>query len=186
MALGSWVVEWVATDGMSKGGEVHADLMSDACDDLDENEGCVCAVGERLDVGDGFLWVAPVFWEWGGLWQDEHLAFVGGVVGDGAVEGLCVLEVSFDLCEVPFAPLSGLEGLAEGIVALVGTGKDEDTGGVIVEAVEKSRCARFSDALERWVVSERGLCGALFFPGVERVAGEACGFVEDQHLCVLV
>ena len=143
-------VEGVADDGVAEGLHVDANLVGAAGFDtnLDEGEG---AVGggqalEYVDVGDGGAAVGTA----GG-----HAGATDEVAGDGKVDGGVVLfDVAVDEGDVSLGDLTLGEHLAELAVGAVVFGDEDETAGLLVEAVDDAGAQVAADVGEFGEVEE--------------------------------
>jgi hypothetical protein len=184
-------VEGVADYRMAHGLEMDANLMCAACLDADLDEGEE-AVGrgetfENLDVGDGGTDSFAVGGATGGhaVAADEIAAY--GEVDGGVVFG----DVTVDEGNVGLFDLALGEHVAELAVGAVVFGDEDDTAGLLVEAVDDAGAEVSADAGELVEVVEESVDEGAVVAGVVGDAGagvdhHACGLVDDGEVLVFV
>ena len=128
-------VEVVADDGVAEGLHVDADLMCAAGldADFDEGEGAVGGAEalEYVDVGYGGT---DAFAEGS---ASGHADAADEVSGDGEVDGDVVFcQMAVDEGDVGFGDLAGGEHVAELAMGAVVFGDEDETAGLLVEAVD--------------------------------------------------
>lgn len=180
--LGGAAVEVVAEDREVGGGEVDADLVGATGDGEGFDEGEPVAGFEGAKRGFGFLAVAGF---------DADAADALGIFFEFEMTGpLALARDAADDGEVALVHLAGFEQHAEALGGTGAAGKEEDAGGLGVQAVDEAEEPDVAGAGPESTGADGGLDGGLevavgLLPG-EGHEHPAAGFVDREDRAVLV